>query len=595
MIKSAFKILIIIMCISLCFSAVCVSADNEITLYIDGEKIETDVAPVIVNDRTLIPVRCFFEKFNADVIWVDATKQVIIETDDRSIILKIDSNTAYVNNSAIKLDAAPVIKNDRTLVPVRFISEKLGYDVKWDDETKSVYITSPEPEVSQTVITSVSVKKSVVTIKADNFQKPVISTAESPLRYILDFENAVFEGKGAWIEVNSNDITEVRYAQHEGYARVVIETPGEAEFVCNYENGYMTVEVVGEKDDAETDNDIPSFEKEQSVITSVSVEKSGSSSVVTIKADNFQKPVTFTVESPLRYILDFEGAVLSGKDSKISVKTKDITEVRYAQHEEYARVVIETPGEAEFNCIYKEGYMTVEVVGEETDEKIPENNFEEPEEDPEEEEAVKELIYVDNPVVVIDAGHGGKDMGAIGYDDEGNEVIRESKTNLAIALAVKKYLTNNGVNVVMTRTTDNSLGSSEMEDLLARAKIANDANATLFVSIHNNAFTSSEASGTMVLYADTKNKLNYGITSKTLAGNILDPLVDAMGLLDRGIVESPRMVVLYKTDMPSVLIECGFVTCPKDREILLNSQSIEEIAYAISEGIIKTLSKLPKK
>ena len=77
----------------------------------------------------------------------------------------------------------------------------------------------------------------------------------------------------------------------------------------------------------------------------------------------------FTVESPLRYILDFEGAVLSGKDSRISIKNKDITEIRYAQHEEYARVVIETPGEAEFTCTYKNGYMTIEVVGEEDEPK----------------------------------------------------------------------------------------------------------------------------------------------------------------------------------------------------------------------------------
>jgi len=595
MIKSIFKILIFIVCISLCFSSVLVSADSEISLYIDGEKIETDVAPVIVNGRTLIPVRCFFEKFDANVIWVDATKQVIIETDDKSIILKIDSSTAYVNNTAIKLDAAPFIKNDRTLVPVRFISENLGYDVDWEDETKSVYITSPEPEVSQTVITSVSVKKSVVTIKADNFKKPVISTAESPLRYILDFENAVLAGKESRIEIGSNDITEVRYAQHEKFARVVIETPGNADFTCSYENGYMTVKVVGEEPDEE-ENDIPDSEKGETVITSVSAKKSGTSSIVTIKADNFKKPVMFTVDSPLRYILDFEGAVLSGKDSRITVNTKDITEVRYAQHEEYARVVIETPGEAEFNCTYKNGYMTVEVIGEETDEdEIPDDETEEPEEEPEEEEIVKELIYVDNPVVVIDAGHGGKDMGAIGYDDEGNELIRESTTNLKIALGVQKYLTNNGVNVVMTRTTDTALGSSEMDDLVARAKIANEVNATLFVSIHNNAFTNSEASGTMVLYADTKNKLNYGITSESLAENILDPLVDAMGLLDRGTVESPRMVVLYKTDMPSVLIECGFVTCPKDREILLDAACLNEISYAISEGILKTIAELPKK
>ena len=480
--KSALKILILIMCLN--FFSVTAFADEEIKLYIDGDIIETDVAPEIVNDRTLIPVRCFFEKFDAKVSWVESTKQVVIENDDKSIILKIDDKTAYVNNEAVKLDVAPVIKNDRTLVPVRFISENLGYNVDWKDETRSVYITSPEPV------------------------------------------------------------------------------------------------------------------EEESVITKVSVTKSKTSTLVTVKADNFKKPSISSVEEPLRYILDFENARLEGKDAKINVGNKDIKEVRYAQHDDYARVVIECPSDAEFTCTYRSDYMTIKVVGEkvlEDDEEKTEDDEENQEDEEIEEPVIKELLYVDKPVVVIDAGHGGKDMGAIGYDEEGNELIYESEANLEIALGVEKYLKQKGVSVIMTRTKDVALGDSEMDDLLKRSEIANDANATLFVSIHNNAFTDAEASGTMVLYADTDNKLNYGITSKSLAKNILSPLVKAIGLLDRGVVDSPKMVVLKKTDMPSVLIECAFVTCEQDREILLDEEKVDDISYAIAEGIIKTIGELPKK
>ena len=480
MFKTVLKILIFVMCLNLISATA--FADEEIKLYIDGDRIETDVAPEIVNDRTLIPVRCFFEKFDAEVIWVESTKQVVIENDDKSIILKIDDKTAYVNNKAVKLDAPPIIKNDRTLVPVRFISENLGYNVDWKDETRSVYITSPEPEEEDSVITKVSVTKSktstLVTIKADNFKKPSISNVKEPLRYILDFENVSLDGNDDKIKVGNKDITEVRYAQHDDYTRVVIECPSDAKFTCTYKAGYMTVKVVGEK---------PGQEEED--------------------------------------------------------KTEDKEEIE-----------------------------------EETEEPV-----------------IKELIYVDKPIVVIDAGHGGKDMGAIGYDEEGNEVIYESDANLEIALGVQKYLTQKGVNVIMTRTKDVALGDSEMEDLLKRSEIANDANATLFVSIHNNAFTDSQASGTMVLYADTDNKLNYGVTSKSLAKNILSPLVKAIGLLDRGVVDSPKMVVLKKTDMPSVLIECAFVTCDQDRKILLDEEKVDDISYAIAEGIVKTIGELPKK
>ena len=85
MFKTVLKILIFVMCLNLISATA--FADEEIKLYIDGDRIETDVAPEIVNDRTLIPVRCFFEKFDAEVIWVESTKQVVIENDDKSIIL----------------------------------------------------------------------------------------------------------------------------------------------------------------------------------------------------------------------------------------------------------------------------------------------------------------------------------------------------------------------------------------------------------------------------------------------------------------------------------------------------------------------------
>ena len=88
MIKLIAKMLIIIMCLSFCVPAVS-AAETKISLYIDGERMETDVDPIIVNDRTLIPVRCFFEKFNADVRWVAETAQVIITNNDKRIILKI--------------------------------------------------------------------------------------------------------------------------------------------------------------------------------------------------------------------------------------------------------------------------------------------------------------------------------------------------------------------------------------------------------------------------------------------------------------------------------------------------------------------------
>ena len=457
------RLLKILITLALSLFALSAAADSGIKLYINDVLIPSDVAPVIVNDRTLVPVRCIFEAFSADVSWSDETKQVIINSGGNKIILTIDNKRAYFNNEIVTLDAAPVIINDRTLVPVRFISEKLGYSVVWDEGAKSVKIYSPQTGDTKkaTIITEVKAAKTAdsttVTIYAENFEKPTVSTAQNPSRYIMDFPNAVLKDGDKKIRFNQNkDISEIRYAQHGGYARVVIESASDAKYTPAYADGFMTVTVVG---------------------------------------------------------------TASVNDTKPVIKT-------------------------------------------------------------------------DKPIVVIDAGHGGWDTGALGKNESGAVELRECDANLAIAKKVQYYLQSAGISVVMTRSTDTALGDTEMADLLERSAIANTANATLFVSIHNNSFTNPEASGTMVLYADTDNKGDYGVTSKQLAQNILAPLVGTMQLLNRGVVDSPKMVVLRKTDMPSVLIECGFVSCPTDRAILRDEGRIDGIANAIASGIGETLGMI---
>src|SRR5699024_5566355 len=94
----------------------------------------------IVSDRTMVPLRFFFEKLGADVGWDDATRKITVEKGDTLIEMQIDSLTAYVDGAESMLDAAPYIKNDRTMIPLRFLSENLGFSVGWDQDTYSAYI-----------------------------------------------------------------------------------------------------------------------------------------------------------------------------------------------------------------------------------------------------------------------------------------------------------------------------------------------------------------------------------------------------------------------------------------------------------------------
>ena len=120
-------------------------AAGEIRVTVNGENIVFDVPPMIINDRTMIPIRAVFERLNAKVEWDAKTKTVIITSPDHVIRLTVDKLTAYVDGAVKMLDVAPVIINDRVLVPVRFISESLNAKVDWIASSRTVVITYPNP------------------------------------------------------------------------------------------------------------------------------------------------------------------------------------------------------------------------------------------------------------------------------------------------------------------------------------------------------------------------------------------------------------------------------------------------------------------
>ncbi|MBQ8588304.1 MAG: N-acetylmuramoyl-L-alanine amidase [Clostridia bacterium] len=473
---------IIITLFILLFSFIGAHAAQEMTLYLDGKLVKTDVAPIAIDGYTMVPVRSIFEKMGAEVTWIGSRQQVIIRSVKARIVLNLDSTTAYVNNKSVELEKAPMAMDGRTLIPVRFVSEKLGYNVKWEPSDNSVHITTSkqeEPKI-QNAVKKITVSKkttsTVITVKLSKMQRPDISYASDPMRFIADFPDTTLSVSGSKQTVDSFNVSEVRYAIHPDYTRVVIESPSEE---VSYKVSYTADSVV--------------------------ITVSGGSKTQDNKEDTKEET----------------------KDDKESFVKEEIGEVS------------------------------------------------------------------DNrALVVIDAGHGGYDSGAIGYDEDGEPVVYESKANLEIALAVQKYLEDANVSVIMTRTKDVAMGSTEMEDLLARSEIANNSGATFFVSIHNNSFTDDTASGTEILYTDNETKIYDGVTSKELAQNILTPLVKATGLQNRGVKDSPKIVVLRTTTMPSVLIETAFVSNAEDRLVLTDSKTIDNIGYAIAQGIVESLGEL---
>ena len=106
-----------------------------------GETVSNDVAPKIVNERTMLPIRFIAEKLGASVDWVQESQTVIVELDDIKISLVIGENFATVNDEKVELDSPSFVEDDRTFLPIRFVMENLGADVLWNGETQTVIIT----------------------------------------------------------------------------------------------------------------------------------------------------------------------------------------------------------------------------------------------------------------------------------------------------------------------------------------------------------------------------------------------------------------------------------------------------------------------
>jgi len=189
-------------------------------------------------------------------------------------------------------------------------------------------------------------------------------------------------------------------------------------------------------------------------------------------------------------------------------------------------------------------------------------------------------ILQNEKIVVIDAGHGGDDPGKIGIND-----VLEKEINLQIAKEIKKYLEEAGVTVIMTRENDNSLSSSKTEDLQRRVEIIDKSKAEIAVSIHQNSFSSETEQGAQVFYYSESEE---GIKIAQILQNylkILDPENR------REIKENSSYYLLKRTKTPTVIVECGFLSNWEEAEKLKETKYQEEMAQAISEGILAYMNQ----
>ena len=455
------KLLIIFILIISCFT-LNTAADSDIRISVNGKFIPCDVPPVIVDGRTLVPIRAVAEAADAEVTWDGKKRQVYIEAGKNEIYLKIDNKYATVNGEKKALDVSCVIIDNRTMVPIRFVAESFNYDVSWDGAERIVNITSKKAGIMLDTIGTANVEDGFrVTAKFSGAMQGdyKISKLSNPDRLVLDVEKAKTDYSRQF-DFENDTVKDVRVANHDSYLRLTFDLAEEAKYKT-YVNSAKDAIVI-----------------------------------------------TFSVET-------------KGEITK-----------------------------------------------------------------PEEKEEQKEPEIEDDGIftIVIDAGHGGSDPGALGKEN-GEIIARESEINLDVAKRTVQILKDKGYNVVATRTSNKSVS------LGGRCKIANEADAELFVSIHSNAMGEGreEVNGTMVFYGAAKDKEEPWVASKKLASNILNYLYKAIDTLDLGVQVGDELAVIRGTNAPAVLVELAFITNEDDREKLMDEDYRQKAAEAIADGIIKTI------
>ncbi|MBM7853862.1 N-acetylmuramoyl-L-alanine amidase [Desulfohalotomaculum tongense] len=190
---------------------------------------------------------------------------------------------------------------------------------------------------------------------------------------------------------------------------------------------------------------------------------------------------------------------------------------------------------------------------------------------------------VANKVIVIDPGHGGMDPGKIA----GNGV-EEKEINLEISKRLATILSQAGAAVLLTRESDVHLSSPDTkgwpakhrEDLSKRVKLANDRGADLFISIHCNSFSDPKQHGAQVFYQPGSEE------SKMLAECIQDEIIRLLDNTKRR-AKGVDYYVTRNTNMPTVIVETGFITNPKEQKLLLDPAYQSKMAWSIYAGIVK--------
>lgn len=628
-------------------------AAKEVKIEIDGKAmVPKDMPAVIIDGRTMLPMRQIAQELGCEVNWNEAAKQIYVMRGSDIIVFTVDSKTGYENGKEFTMDVPATIVNDRTMLPVRALADALHLNIKWDDPNRIVSIQSgdtvvkDEPKAPESGQTTAGTLTGIQTPSAKDADQTFTIQADGPMgRYektfvddqkiVLDFYGAKSSLPSEITKTNSDIVTGIRTATHENngdsFTRVVFDLSGKKDYEVTQSADKKNITISFGKTTVDKISAVHSQNKD--IITIGGTGSYGASVAMTadpqkiiVTIPNCQSNLSDKINTDeLQYVLDGKVDTSKGNTVELVLAVEDL--VQYSYREETQNLILEIypttlknmrydknanvlyldkkdkidTGSVKFEDHYLDGYFDVTLPGDyesdygygtydvkgtvvenievstkggNTTFRFKQNRISAYEVT---DEGDSYAIRVKNPkevydkVLLLDAGHGGKDPGTSGNG------MQEKNLNLTIAQKIAQKLQGSGIKVYMTRDSDVYPENS------TRAKTANDI-ADLMVSIHMNSGPET-ANGTETLYQVHANDNGARLTSKQLAEILQGKVVSATGNTNRGAKLWTDVLILNRTTVPSVIVEVIFITNTGDALKISNPAYQDQVAQAIADGI----------
>lgn len=628
-------------------------AAKEVKIEIDGkEMVPKDMPAVIIDGRTMLPMRQIAQELGCEVNWNEAAQQIYVMRGSDIIVFTVNSKAGYENGKEFTMDVPATIVNDRTMLPVRALADALHLNIKWDDPNRTVIINSGDtdakeeptkPESGQTTagtLTSIQTPSAkdadqTFTIQADGPMGRYEKTFVDDQKIVLDFYGAKSSLPGEITKTNSDIVTGIRTATHENngdsFTRVVFDLSGKKDYEVKQSADKKNITISFGKTTVDKISAVHSQNKD--IITiggtgsfGASVAMTADPQKIVVTIPNCQSNLKDKINTDeLQYVLDGKVDTSKGNTVEMVFSVEDL--VQYSYQEENQNLILEIypttlknmrydknvnvlyldkkdkidTGSVKMEDHYLDGYFDVTLPGNyesnygygtydvkgtvvenievstkggSTTFRFKQNRISAYEVT---DEGDSYAIRVKNPkevydkVLLLDAGHGGKDPGTSGNG------MQEKNLTLTIAQKIEQELQGSGIKVYMTRDSDVYPENS------TRAQTANDI-ADLMVSIHINSGPET-ANGTESLYQVHANDSSSRLTSKQLAEILQASMISGTGNTNRGVKLRTDLLILNRTTVPSAIVEVVFITNTGDALKISNPAYQDQVAQAIADGI----------